>query len=152
MFQHRKGLQAGPLKFLLRHPIRKADSRGGLMDSTKPTPPGLRISNDPMYQLLREGCIKEFNVKRAAGERVDLTDCDLRGLDLRGLEVEGLDFSGSYFRQADLRGIDFRNARLEGASINAAKISGAYFPAALHPSEIELSLLHGTRMRYRHQV
>lgn len=54
-----------------------------------------------------------------------------------------------YFRQADLRGIDFRKANLEGASINAAKISGAYFPAELSASEIELSLLHGTRMRYR---
>lgn len=32
--------------------------------------------------------------------------------------------------------------------INGAKISGAYFPAELTASEIELSLLHGTRMRY----
>ena len=45
--------------------------------------------------------------------------------------------------------VDFRKARLEGASINAAKISGAYFPAELTASEIELSLLHGSRMRYR---
>ena len=51
--------------------------------------------------------------------------------------------------EADLRGIDFRKARLEGASINAAKISGAYFPVELSAGEIELSLLHGTRMRYR---
>ena len=34
------------------------------------------------------------------------------------------------------------------ASINAAQISGAYFPTDLSASEIELSLLHGTRMRY----
>ena len=54
-----------------------------------------------------------------------------------------------YFRQASLRGVNFRNTRLEGASINAAKISGAYFPAELTASEIELSLLHGSRMRYR---
>ena len=52
-------------------------------------------------------------------------------------------------RQSDLRSVDFRKARLEGASINAAKISGAYFPAELTASEIEISLLHGTRMRYR---
>ena len=44
---------------------------------------------------------------------------------------------------------DFRKANLEGASINAAKISGAYFPPELSASEIELSLLHGTRMRYQ---
>ncbi|MBL8070125.1 MAG: pentapeptide repeat-containing protein [Nitrospira sp.] len=119
------------------------------MENTTPPATGLRISNDPMYRLLREGCIKEFNVKRAGGEPVDLTRCDLRGLDLRGLEADGLDFSECYFRQADLRGIDFRNAKLEGASINAAKISGAYFPIELSASEIELSLLHGTRMRYQ---
>lgn len=108
----------------------------------------LRIPNDPMYQLLREGCITEFNAKKAAGEQSDLKGCDLRGLDLRGLEADGLDFSGSYFRQTDLRGIDFRKACLEGASINAAKISGVYFPADLSAQEIELSLLHGTRMRH----
>ncbi|MDR4480666.1 MAG: pentapeptide repeat-containing protein [Nitrospira sp.] len=122
------------------------------MENTKPSSTGLRISNDPMYRLLREGCIKEFNVKRAGGEPVDLTRCDLRGLDLRGLETDGLDFSECYFRQADLRGIDFRKAKLEGASINAAKISGAYFPLELSASEIELSLLHGTRMRYGSKV
>ena len=119
------------------------------MENQKLPPNGLRISTDPMYRLLREGCIKEFNVKRAGGEPVDLTRCDFRGLDLRGLETDGLDFSECYFRQADLRGIDFRKARLEGASINAAKISGAYFPVELSAGEIELSLLHGTRMRYR---
>ncbi len=75
----------------------------------------LRISNDPMYQLLREGCITEFNAKKAAGEKADLKGCDLRGLDLRGLEADGLDFSGSYFRQTDLRGIDFRKALPRGS-------------------------------------
>lgn len=119
------------------------------MEATKLTRPKLRLPNDAMYQLLREGCITEFNAKKAAGETADLRGCDLRGLDLRGLNADGLDFSDSYFRQADLRGIDFRHARLEGASINAAKISGAYFPAELTASEIELSLLQGTRMRYR---
>ncbi len=119
------------------------------MEHTPPPATGLKISNHPMYRLLREGCIKEFNVKRAGGELVDLTGCDLRGLDLRGLEADGLDLSGCYFRQADLRGIDFRKAKLEGASINAAKVSGVYFPAELSASEIELSLLHGTRMRYQ---
>ncbi len=119
------------------------------MQDARNSAPKLRIAADPMYQLLREGCITEFNAKKAAGERVDLRSCDLRGVDLRGVDADGLDFSDSYFRQADLRGVDFRKARLEGASINAAKISGTYFPADLSASEIELSLLHGTRMRYR---
>ncbi|HNO36190.1 MAG TPA: pentapeptide repeat-containing protein, partial [Nitrospira sp.] len=73
------------------------------MENSRPPESGLRIANDAMYRLLREGCIKEFNVKRATGEKVDLTRCDLRGLDLRGLEVDGLDFTDCYFRQADLR-------------------------------------------------
>ena len=118
------------------------------MDTTNPIRSKLRIPNDAMYRLLREGCITEFNTRKASGEKVDVRACDLRGLDLRGLDADGLDFSDCYFRQADLRSVDFRKARLEGASINGAKISGAYFPLELTASEIELSLLHGSRMRY----
>ena len=108
----------------------------------------LHISKDPMYLMLREGCIKEFNAKKASGDTCDLRGCDLRGLDLRGLDADGLDFSDCYFRQSDLRGVDLSKARLDGASINACKVSGVLFPAELSASEIELSLLHGTRMRY----
>lgn len=111
--------------------------------------PKPEIKQHPLYQLLRDGKIDEFNARKAKGESCDLTYADLRGLDLRGLDADGLDFSGSYFRQADLRGIDFRKANLEGASINSCKISGVYFPDALEPAEIDLSLNHGTRMRYR---
>ena len=118
------------------------------MDQAQSSPIALRISNDPMYKLLREGCIKEFNVKKAAGDKCDLKSCDLRGLDLRGLDAVGLDFSDCYFRQSDLRGIDFSQSMLKGASINACKISGVLFPQELSASEIELSLLQGTRMRY----
>jgi uncharacterized protein YjbI with pentapeptide repeats len=119
------------------------------MDTTNPARSKLRLPNDPMYLLLREGCITEFNAKKAAGDKANLCGCDLRGLDLRGLDADGLDLSDSYFRQSDLRGVNFRKAKLEGASINAAKVSGTYFPAELTANEIELSLLHGTRMRYR---
>ncbi len=118
------------------------------MDATASNKPRLRIPTDSMYQLLREGCIKEFNVKKASGDTCDLRGCDLRGLDLRGMDAEGLDFRDCYFRQSDLRGVDFSKAQLEGASINACKISGVLFPVELTASEIELSLLHGTRMRY----
>lgn len=109
----------------------------------------LRIKNDdPLYRLLREGKIKAFNDQVASGAKVDLTLCDFRSVDFRGLIADGLDFSGCYFRQADLRGIDFSQCNLASASINSAKISGTLFPTALEASEIELSLLHGTRMRY----
>ena len=68
------------------------------MDTTNSARSKLRIPNDAMYLLLREGCITEFNARKAAGDKVDLCGCDLRGLDLRGLNADGLDFSGSYFR------------------------------------------------------
>ena len=107
------------------------------------------IKDDPMYRLLREGDIEEFNTRRAAGETCDLVSCDLRTIDLRKLDARGLDFRDCYFRQADLRGVDLSQTNLEGASINAAKISGAFFPKELSAEEITLSLTHGTRMRYR---
>ncbi len=106
------------------------------------------IKDDPLYQLLREGKVEEFNRRRAEGVHCDLRNTDLRGLDLRDLDARGLDLRDCYFRQSDLRGVDFSQSQLEGASINGAKISGAYFPMELSPEEITLSLLHGTRMRY----
>ena len=108
-----------------------------------------RIIDEPLYQLLRVGEIEEFNRRRQAGEECDLSGSDLRGLDLRMLNAVGLDMSNCYLRQADLRGIDFSTTRLVGSSINGAKISGTYFPQELSSEEINLSLLHGTRMRYR---
>lgn len=108
------------------------------------------ISDDPLYRLLRDGKVDEFNQRIAAGESTNLVGCDFRHINLQGLITKGLDLSNSYFRQADLRGVDFSECdSLEGASIHAAKISGAYFPKELHPDEILLSLEHGTRMRYR---
>jgi uncharacterized protein YjbI with pentapeptide repeats len=82
------------------------------------------MKSNPMYQLLKEGQVEEFNRRRAAGE-----SCDLR--------------------HADLRGIDLSHTNLQGASINSAKISGTYFPPSLSAEEITLSLVHGTRLRYR---
>ncbi|MCU7835131.1 MAG: pentapeptide repeat-containing protein [gamma proteobacterium symbiont of Taylorina sp.] len=105
------------------------------------------ISDDPMYQLLRDGNIEEFNSKKQGGEFYDLQFCDFRSIDLKGLNAAGIDFRNAYFRQTDLKGIDFRGALLEGASINGAKISGAYFPNNITAQEILLSLEHGTRLR-----
>lgn len=107
------------------------------------------IKKDPMYMLLKEGRVEEFNRRRAAGESCDLRGADLRGTDLRGLDARDLDLSNSYLRHADLRGLNLSHSNLEGASINSAKISGTYFPAALSADEITLSLVHGTRLRYR---
>ncbi|MEC4675267.1 MAG: pentapeptide repeat-containing protein [Nitrospirota bacterium] len=108
-----------------------------------------RVSSDPLYQLLREEKISDFNNRRNSGEKADFTNCDFRGLDLRGLNAAGLDFSGSYFRQADMRGVDLSQSNLQGASVNKAQVSGTLFPQELSAEEIRLSLEHGTRLRYR---
>jgi uncharacterized protein YjbI with pentapeptide repeats len=113
--------------------------------------PEIKRDNE-MYTLLREEKIDEFNQRKAGGETVDLRHCDFRGLDLRGLDANGIDFTGSYFRQTDLRGIDFSKSVLRECSLNGSKISGVYFPPELMPEEINMSLSHGTRMRYRHLV
>ncbi|MBL1274888.1 MAG: pentapeptide repeat-containing protein [Ectothiorhodospiraceae bacterium] len=104
-------------------------------------------NDDPLYVLLRQGNVGDFNRRWAAGEACDLTNADFRGLELFGWEPAGLDLSGAYFRQADLRGIDFSNCKLAGASIHTAKISGALFPKSLSVEEITLSHSLGTRMR-----
>ena len=107
------------------------------------------IKDDPMYQLLRTDNIDEFNARRAKGESCNLRGVDLRSLDLRGLDAAGLDMRDCYFRQTDLRGIDLSSTQLAGASIMGAKISGTFFPPELSAEEINLSLQHGTRLRYR---
>ncbi len=107
------------------------------------------ISDDPLYQLLRNENIKEFNEQRQQIDASKLKSGDYRGRDLREMNAEGLDFSNAYFRNTDLRGIDFRNSNLEGASLIDAKVSGTYFPDPLSAEEIRLSLDTGTRLRYR---
>ena len=107
------------------------------------------IKQDPLYQLLRNENIKEFNEQRDKMDSSELKSGDYRGRDLRNMNASGLDFSNSYFRNSDLSGIDFRNTNLEGASLLDAKLSGTYFPNELDATEIRLSLNTGTRLRYR---
>ena len=110
---------------------------------------GPKISDYPLYRLLRIGKIDEFNQRIAAGETVDLKGCDFRHINLQQLNADGLDFSDSYFRQSDLRGVDFSKCiNFEGASIHAAKISGARFPREIRADETLLSLEYGTLLRY----
>lgn len=108
---------------------------------------GPQIKKDKMYQLLREGKIKEFNHYKQKGHKCDLTNCDFRAVDLQGMDASGLDMSGCYFRLADLRGIDFSRTKLDGASLHDAKISGVYFPKEFSSDEITMSLIRGTRIR-----
>lgn len=110
---------------------------------------GPKILSSPLYVMLREERIDDFNAARVSDTTMDFRQADFRGLDLRGMNAAGLDMSGAYFRGADLRGVDFSSTNLEGASIKFAHISGCYFPKALAADEIRLSLEQGIRMRYR---
>jgi len=107
-----------------------------------------KIRDDPMYELLQQENIMEFNSRRALGESCDLRGAHLRGLDLRGLDATELDLRDAYLRGADVRGVDFRSTQLEGASLADCNISGAYFPAEISAQEIMLSVNRGTRLRY----
>lgn len=107
----------------------------------------LRFPDDPLYQILREEKVKEFNAERESIESIDFHDCDFRGLNLRGLDAKGINFSGCYFRAADLRGIDFSLANMDGVSLASAQISGCLFPRNIGANEILVSVDKGIRMR-----
>jgi len=107
----------------------------------------LRFPDDPLFQLLRDEKIEEFNQQREAVTVIDFHDCDFRGLDLRNLNADGINFSGCYFRAADLRGVNFTNASLDGASLASAKISGCYFPNNINANELAVSVDKGIRLR-----
>ncbi len=107
----------------------------------------LRFPDDPLYVLLRDEKVKEFNQQRESQLDIDFHDCDFRGLDLRGLNAKGVNFSGCYFRAADLRGIDFSESHMDGVSLAAAQVSGCYFPKNIAATEIWVSVDKGIRMR-----
>ncbi|MFK7845681.1 MAG: pentapeptide repeat-containing protein [Rhodothermales bacterium] len=105
------------------------------------------ISDDPLYRLIHEKKITEFNEQRA--DDCDFSGLDFRGVDLRGINAQNIDFSNCYFHGSDLRGLDLFTCAMEGSSIYRAHIAGTYFPAQINASEIRLSLKEGTRMRYQ---
>lgn len=111
--------------------------------------PKPRIGSCPMFGLLRDGKIQEFNERKAKGEACDLRGTDLSRIDLREMDASGVDLGDCYFRMSDLRGIDFRKSNLEGASIALANVSGCFFPSEITAEELQLALQHGTRIRYR---
>ena len=111
------------------------------------TTPG--ISQDPMYQMLRNDDVAGFNKAIDQGMPCNLRGSDLRGLDLRGIHVAGMDLTDAYFRGTDLRGVDFRGCSLDGVSLANAKVSGCYFPPELDANELRLSLEFGTRLRHK---
>jgi Uncharacterized low-complexity proteins len=109
----------------------------------------LKENTSAAYQYLQDENIQAFNEMMEKGEMVDLRHSIFRGLDLKGAKFKGLDLSGGHFKSSDLRGLDLRGCNMDGCSIYNAKISGVFFPDGLSPEEINLSLIHGTRMRMK---
>ncbi len=105
------------------------------------------ISDDPLYRLIREKKVADFNEQRA--DDCDFSGLDFRGVDLRGINAKNIDFSNCYFHGSDLRGLDMHECIMEGSSIHRAHIAGTYFPSKISASEVRLSLKEGTRMRYQ---
>ena len=106
------------------------------------------LQDSALFQALLAEDFELFNQLRDKGDTTSFANAALRGFDLRDANLKGLDFSGAYLRNTDLRGVDLRETQLEGASIREAKLSGTFFPTALTASEITLSHVHGTRLRY----
>ena len=103
--------------------------------------------DDPAYRCLRVDDIDGFHMAVINRPAVDFTGADLRGIDLRQADVSNVILRNAYLRDADLRGCDLRHMDLEGASFHGAKVAGAYFPPNIPAAELEMSLIHGTRIR-----
>lgn len=80
-------------------------------------------------------------------DSVDFANTSLRGADFRTTDLSRVVIQGAYLMGADLRGVDLRHHDLEGTSLHNALISGVYFPNNVTPSEIIMSVEHGTRIR-----
>ena len=101
----------------------------------------------PAYRCLRVDDVEGFHMAIINHTKVDFSDADLRGIDFREADLSNVILRGAYLRDADLRGCDLRHMDLEGASFHGAKIAGAYFPGNVSPAEIDMSVVHGTRLR-----
>jgi uncharacterized protein YjbI with pentapeptide repeats len=106
-----------------------------------------RFLDDEAYKSLRAGELDTFHRITNGRKMVDFTGADLRGVDFRGVDVNKIILRDAYLRDADFRGADLRQVDFEGASIHNTRIAGAYFPENLTPTEIQLSMQHGTRLR-----
>ena len=58
------------------------------------------IKPDPLYQMLRQEDVDQFNSSRDSLDTSELTGGDYRGRDLRKMNARGLDFSNAYFATA----------------------------------------------------
>lgn len=107
------------------------------------------MANEQALGLIQEERALDFNnLIEANGGVVDLSGAHLRAYDLRKFNLSKANLSGAYLRAADIRSCDLSGANLEGASMKEAKVSGVLFPRDLSAHEIQMSLMHGTRLRH----
>jgi uncharacterized protein YjbI with pentapeptide repeats len=106
-----------------------------------------RFIDDPAFRALRVNDLEGFHLAIINRQEVDFSGADLRGIDFRETDLDRLVLKDAYLRDADLRGCDLRHMDLEGASFHGARIAGAYFPASIPAAEIQMSVIHGTRVR-----
>jgi uncharacterized protein YjbI with pentapeptide repeats len=99
------------------------------------------------YNHLHANEIDKFHEAIKDLESVDFSNTSLRGADFRTADLSRVVIQGAYLMGADLRGVDLRHHNLEGTSLHNALISGVYFPNNVAPSEIIMSVEHGTRIR-----
>ena len=114
-------------------------------------------SQSKFYKALINEDFEEFAVMGIASvnkqETIDLSNHCFRSIDFRKFDLSELkiNFNGCYFNAADLRGQDLSNCSLNTASFHNARVSGVLFPVEMHPSEIDLSIVRGTRVRYKEE-
>jgi uncharacterized protein YjbI with pentapeptide repeats len=114
-------------------------------------------SQSKFYKALIDEDFEEFAALGISAvnnqEEVDLSDHCFRSIDFRKFDLSELkiNFNGCYFNAADLRGQDLSNCSLNTASFHNARVSGVLFPVQMHPSEIDLSIVRGTRVRYKNK-
>lgn len=101
----------------------------------------------PAYRALRVDDLDGFHLAVINHTTVDFTGADLRGIDFRKADLSKIILKEAYLRDADLRGCDLRHMDLEGASFHGTKVAGAYFPANVSAAELQMSVVHGTRVR-----
>ena len=106
-------------------------------------------SPSEIYHSIIEGDIEKAHNLIKAEDVVDLSSHSFRAVDLRALSLENkkINFGNCYFKNTDLRGLDLAKSNLSGASLHNARISGVIFPNNISASEIELSVIRGTRLR-----
>lgn len=86
-------------------------------------------NKDELIQLLRNGEIEKFNVKRPFSEEsvLDLSESDLNNLSLVGANLSRVDLTGSDLSNSELESIDFNYSDLSSVNFSHTQITESNF-------------------------